>query len=351
MNKTSFRILDTLSRDLNGHISIRKLTDMIKELHGTAYYKNIYDKIQELKKQDILNILKVGKSSVISLNFSNYSLADILSEIELKKKKEFLEKKPEAQLIFLEIEELLKNFNSIKSAMTINPRKNLKLNRLEFIILLANNSKEEIEIPAITSVMEKIQNKYNIKIDSLILTEKRFLKFMNSNDDNPLKEMFWDKIVFFHPQSFWIIIRTGLKNGMKIISERIGTNPAKITEKDLMYNLSRFGYKEMGIKIEKGNDICVEYIITSILLQSGARRIYAIPVILAKNKINYNLLTFLCQKYKKMGQLLGIIKILNKIKKDREIKTVIRILESVGTKKIKFNQDIIEKNLRLYNAT
>jgi len=334
MNKTSFRILDTLSRDLNGHISIRKLTDMIKELHGTAYYKNIYDKIQELKKQDILNILKVGKSSVISLNFSNYSLADILSEIELKKKKEFLEKKPEAQLIFLEIEELLKNFNSIKSAMTINPRKNLKLNRLEFIILLANNSKEETEIPAITSVMEKIQNKYNIKIDSLILTEKRFLKFMNSNDDNPLKEMFWDKIVFFHPQSFWIIIRTGLKNGMKIISERIGTNPAKITEKDLMYNLSRFGYKEMGIKIEKGNDICVEYM-----------------VILAKNKINYNLLTFLCQKYKKMGQLLGIIKILNKIKKDREIKTVIRILESVGTKKIKFNQDIIEKNLRLYNAT
>ena len=351
MDKTSFRILDTLSRDLNSQISIRKLTSMIKDLHGTAYYKNIYDKIQELKRQGILNTFEIGKSSAISLNFSNYSLADILSEIELKKKREFMGKRPETQLIFLEIEELLKNFNSIKSAMTINPKKNLKLNRLEFVILLADNSKEETEIPSITSMMKKIQNKYNIKIDSLILTEKRFLEFMNSDDDNSLKEMFWNKIAFFRPQSFWIMIRMALKNGIKIISEKIETNPAKITEKDLMYNLSRFGYKEMGIKIEKGKDICIEYIITSILLQNDARRTYAIPVILAKNKINYNLLTFLCQKYKKSGQLLGLLKVLNKIKKDRKIKAAIKILESIGTKSIKFDQEIIKKNLRLYNAT
>jgi hypothetical protein len=92
MDKTTFRILDTLSRDLGTPTSINELTKKIKETHGTAYYKNIYDKIQDLKKQDIISLSEIGKSSIITLNFNNYRLTDILAEMELKKKQEFLKK-------------------------------------------------------------------------------------------------------------------------------------------------------------------------------------------------------------------------------------------------------------------
>jgi len=193
-----------------------------------------------------------------------------------------------------------------------------------------------------------LQNIHNIKIDYLILTENEFLELIKSEDSNPLKDMFEDKIAFFSSQNFWITIKTALRN-IRIKTEK-ETNPAKITNQDLIYNLNRFGYKEMGQKMEQGKKICIEYIITSVLLEDDARRIDAIPIFLIKNKINYNLLMFLCKKYEKEEKLLGILKVLNKVKENEETKNAIRILEAVGTTEIKANEKSILEKMRLYNA-
>ena len=349
MDNTTFRILDILSRDLDSPISINRLTKKIKETHGTAYYKNIYDKIQDLKAQNILNITEIGKASVITLNFNDYRLTDILSEIEKKKKQEFLEKNIEMQMIFLEIDkEFRSTFPSIESISIIDSEKNLKLNRIELLFLLAN-FEEEQTIFSIHSIIERLQSKHNINIDCLILTEKEFLGLLGSEDINPLKEMLSDKITFFSPEDFWIWIKTALNKGIRIKTEE-KINPAKISEQNLIYNLNRFGYKEFGLKIEQGNKICIEYIITSILLQDDARRTQSIPILLMKNEINYNLLIFLCKKYKKTGELFGILRILNKIKQNNGIKNAIRILETIKAKEIKINEKTIIEKLRLYDA-
>ena len=349
MDKTTFRILDILSRDLNSPTSIYQLTKKIKEIHKTAHYKNIYDKIQDLKKQDILNLSEIGKASVITLNFNNYRLTDTLAEMELMKKQEFLKTKTEIQTIFIDIDKEFRGaFPSIESISIIDPENNFKLNRMEFLFLLANFDEEQT-IWSIHSIMKRLQSRYNIKIDYLTMPEKEFLNSLESEESNPLKEMIQNKIAFFSPQDFWISIKTALIKRIRIETEK-ETNPAKITNQNLIYNLDRFGYKEMGLKIEEGKKICIEYIITSILLQDDARRIQAIPILLTKNKINYNILIFLCKKYKKAEKLLGLIKTLNRIKKDRETEYAIKILETMKIIEIKANEKSIEQKMRLYDA-
>ena len=349
MDKTTFRILDVLSRDLNSPTSIYQLTNRIKKTHGTAYYKNIYDKIQDLKKQGILNLSEIGKASIITLNFSNYRLTDTLAEMELMKKQEFLKTRMEIQTIFIEIDKEFRGaFPSIESIAIIDPENNFKLNRMEFLFLLANFDEEQT-IWSIHSIMQRLESRHNIKIDYLTMTEKEFLNSLESEESNPLKEMISSKIAFFSPQDFWIWIKTALIKGIRIETKK-ETNPAKIMNQDLIYNLNRFGYKEMGLKIKSGKKICIEYIITSVLLQGGARRIDAIPALLLKNKVNYSLLIFLCKKYKKAGKLLGLLRILKKIRKSKEIENAIRILETMKTREIKANEKSILEKMRLYDA-
>jgi len=367
MDETTFRILDALSRDLGNPISINELTNRIKELHETAYYKNIYDKIQDLKKQNILVISKIGKSSIIKLNFNNYLLTDILAEMELKRKRDFLEKKTELQMLFLEMQTYFnQGFYFIESILLINPENNIKLNRMEFLFILAEQlqwtkngnpeSKEkgemmiQSEIQGIHAIMQMLQSMHNIKTDYLILRESEFLELLKSENSNPLKEMLSNKIALYSPQSFWITIKIALTKGIQIKLEKEEANPMKILEHDSIYNLSRFGYKEIGPKTTQGKDICIEFIITSILLKNDARRIQAIPILLAKNKANYNLLIFLCQKFNKLKELFGLLLILNKMKGSREIENAIKILKDMKLKGARFDEKSIRQKMRLYSA-
>jgi hypothetical protein len=367
MDETTFRILDALSRDLGNPISINELTSRIKGLYGTAYYKNIYDKIHDLRKQNILIISEIGKSSIIKLNFSNYLLTDILAEMELKRKQDFLEKRTELQMLLLEMTTYFsQGFYFIKSISLINPDDNVKLNRAEFLFLLAeplqrtNDGKPEPEekretaihneIQGIYSAMGKLQSIHNTKTDYLILKENEFLELLKSEESNPLKEMLSNKIAFYSPQSFWIEIKSALMKGIQIKMEKEEKNPAKMSEQELINNLSRFGYKELGPKISQGKDICIELIITSILLKNDARRIEAIPTLLAKNKTNHSLLMFLCQKYAQLDKLFGLLRILNKIKRSKEIENTMMILKDMRLKEARFDEKSIKQKMRLYNV-
>jgi hypothetical protein len=361
MDETTFRILNTSSRDLSISTSISELTNNINKSYGTAYYKNIYDKIHDLKKHNIINLTKIGNISVPSINFNNYLTIDLLAEMELRKKQNFLEKNIEIQMLFLEMEAYFKEFYFIKSISIISPEKNIDLNRGEFLFLLkelhptASAGKYGLdeaiqnEIFQIHSIMQILQSIHNIKLDYLILKEKEFIELLKTEETNPLKEMLSDKIVLIAPQTFWEDIKTALLQGIQIkpIKE---TNPVKISEQELIYNLSRFGYKEIGSKIKQGKEICIETTITSLLLQNNARRTEAIPVLLAKNRSNYDLLIFLCRKYNKLEKLLGLIRGLNKIKPNKKIENAIKILETMKIKGEKVDKDTIRQKMRLYNA-
>lgn len=376
MDETTFRILDALSREFGGRFSINGLTARIAELHKTAYYKNVYDKIKELELQKIISLKGLGKSSIVSLRFDSYQLADLLSEIELKRKRAFLEKRTEAQAIIMEIEDFaIQRPMPIASIAIIDAEKNIKLNRMELLFLiqaplmargpidgkgkgepfLAGKSQEEkLEI---YSFLKELGKKHNMKIEGLILAHKDFFELLSSDELNPLQEIFSNKIVFFEPHTFWARLLSELRKGT-LLKTNTGkkTGFQKIENEGMEYNLARLGYTEMGAKIEESQKICIETVIASILSEGSARRTEAIPVILAKaskltaRKPNYGLLLFSCQKIGKLEKLYGLLSALNKIKPTNEISQAIEMLEKTGLKEEKADFKSIKKKMVLYNA-
>lgn len=355
MDNQTFEILDTLTSNIGNSLSINQLTKEIKERYGKAHYPIINKKSHELEKQEIINLESCGKSSIIKLNFNNYLLSDILAEMEIKKKLHFLTERKELLSFFEEMERKFEDTCGIKSICSIEPIRNIKLNRIEFLLLLGKNNGPKEKQQLIQNILKKLidlQKRFNIKIFSFILDEDEFNSLMESDEINPLQDSLIDKTAFFCPQAFWSeFSEIAEKSKIKTPKKRI--RPDKINEKDLIYNLIRFGYKEFGSKMEKGRKYRIEYIITSLLLQNNIRRIEAIPILLSKNDFNPNILLYLGQKTGTNGKLLNLMKLLKEIKPNEKISEMLESLENIGSTLEGLETDrneIIEK-MKLYNAT
>ncbi len=357
MDEATYRILNILGRNLGRPLSINELTCKMEEIYGGTYYANTNEKIHDLAKDGIITLAKSGRSSLTSLNFNNYSITDLLAEMELRRKYEFFSGKQEMQMLMMEIDTHLYNFLLIKSISLINPERNVKLNRVELLIHLRKTEKKsmtEAKI-GIYKILDALQGIHNIRIDHVTLEEKLFLNMLKSDEINPAREMLSNKIVILNPQDLWLEIKKAEKEGIKIIAETSETNPAHLSENDLIFNLARFGYTEFGPKIKQGNLICMEYIIIAIMFQNDARRMDAISVILAKNseKTNYDLLLFLVLKYGFGGKMLGILKALKNLVA-HGMKTVnepILLLEAMNVEEVKANEKSIKEKLSLYHVT
>lgn len=358
-------ILDTLARGQSNPISINELTKEIESRYGRGYYHSIYNKIQFLEREKMIRLEKIGRATIPKLNLYNYLLLDLLTLLEMKKKQNFLRKNPELQLLLTSIDDYCTNLHYIKSISMINSERNKKLNRLELLILLKDgadidgghyhddNEHIKTEILEINRLMQTLQNKYNIKIDSLILNTIEFETLSGSHEINPLREMLSEAITFFSPENYWMEIRKMQSRGIWIKTLDKEIIPAQITERELIYNLAKFGYKEFGYAIQPSMDICIEYIITAILQNNNIRMTEAIPVILAKNdrEINYRMLIFLCRKYNLSGELLDLLRKLNELKGTEKTGEAISILESIKTEaKETIDKESIMEKMKLYDA-
>lgn len=365
MDETTFRIIDALSRDFGRPTSINGLVGRIREMRRGAYYKNIYDKIQKLQKEGLIRAARIGRNSEITLNFGSYVTKDMLAEMELRKKHQAMKENKNLQNILPEIEETLRQLGTISSASIISPGKTLPLNRLELLVIFRETPGTEgmvqKEMLHIYGEIRKLQDKRNAKIDILALRESEFSCLLKVDEWNPLGEMIPEQIAFLYSQNFWTIMGESIRIGVRAEKPK-EINLARISEQDLNYNMERFGYKETGTETLEGINrwkasrdafsqrICLECTITSMLLGRNARRVEAVPILLAKNRPNYNLLIFLCLKYNTAGKLLGLLKVMNRIKKSEEVEYAIKALEVLKIPEERANEDSIRKKMRLYHA-
>lgn len=350
MDTPTCRILDTISSNLGDSLSINQLTEKIKKRYGTAYYANIYEKLQDLKKEGLLNLDSIGRSSIIRLNLQNDLLTDFFAEIEIAKKIDFLKDKADMANLLAEMEDHLDDISSIKSISYINPERNIKLNRIELLFLLGKTSHYHDETISIYEEIKKLQEKHNIRIDSLILDEKDFTDLIKSSEINSLREALAEKTTFHCPQAFWSEIRR-ISRETEIKTIKTETIPANISDLDLTYNLNRFGYKEFGSILQQGIPFCIEHLTTALLLKGNARQLEAIPIILSKNSFKSNLLAFLSQKYGTAGRLLGLLKILQHLRPTNEVEATIELLKTFKIEEVPANEETILQKMRLYNAT
>lgn len=344
--------MDTLSREVGTPLSIYQLTSRIRESHGAAYYANIYQKLHALAKEGIITLRKVGKSSIASLNFANYLLIDLLTEMELRKKREFMAKTKAMRIFLVDLQERCRKFELADSISLIDPERNARLNRAELLVLLRESGGGSAlgELRSSHATMRELESAHNIRLDFLPLTASDLIHYLGSEEINPVREMLSNEISFCFPQVFWSQVAEAVRKLGTITFEEHETNPAKIPEKDIVYNLARFGYREIGTEISEGKKICIEYIVVALLMQNDARRTDAIPIMLAKNKLNYRLLVFLAHKYGMSDRLLGLLKVLDSIMPTKETGEAIELMEAMGAKETKADKKTIEEKMRLYHA-
>ncbi len=356
MDEATYRILDILSRRLGIPMSINEITKNIDGIYGKTHYSNTHEKIKELDGEKVLTLTKAGRSSLVALNFDNYTITDILAEMELRRKHDFLKGRQKMQMLMLDTGMRLRNVPLISYVLLMYPEKNRKLNKIEMLIQLkASNDEKAVERTKIQihAIAETLQQNHNTRVDHLTLENGAFLDLLKSGQCNTVREMLHDKIAVMHPQDFWLEVRDMNSNRVGISAIPQETSPAKIPEKDIVFNLARFGYTEFGSIVVQGRLFCMEHVISSIMFHGDARRIDAISVIIAKNpEIHYDLLLFLARKYGFGGKMLGILYALRDLipHGKKTIDGPVRLLESMGVEGIKADATSMQEKLRLYGV-
>lgn len=351
MDDTTFRILDALSRNLGRPTSIRQLTREIKDLHGTAYYANIYRAIQGLAGDGLLRLTPAGRSSLVSLDFRSYLTPDVLTEVEFVRKRRFLGERKEWQMLLADLEERLRSLPGTGPACLLDPGRNAKLNRAELLILLEPPGRGSGVSPGtVHAALADLGKRRGVRLDALVLGEDRLIERLRSSERNPVQEMLANEIAFHAPEDLWAAIRDAVVHGLALRFLRPATNPAKIPERDLVTNLARFGYREMGTRAESGEELCLEFVLTALLMQGDARRIGAIPALLAKNPVDYPLLVFLARRHSVDGALLGLLRALDEVRPDRTVQDAVESLERMGVKGARTRQASIGERRGLYDA-
>ena len=346
MDDTEFRILDTLSRDPGRDVSISGLTREIRRLHGTAHYANTYRVLDRLRTEGIVGITKTGNSSLVSLDMGSRRTIDSLSEMELRKRRSLLSRREELQRLF----DALSDGPAIGPTCLIDAERNATLNRAELLLLLPNWAAGGDTDETLRETLRTVEGKLTMRIDALGLHDEGFRSLLAARDRNPLKEMLSRQTTLLAPDLFWNQIRNAWAHGIRIQFDRQETNPAKISGRDLVHNLRRFGYAEFGSEASGGQDFAIESLVTALLLKGDARRIQAIPAILAKNRANYALLLFLSKKYGVQGELFGLLKVLANHREDPDLRIALRGLANAGVREVPANEASIVKTMRTYHA-
>jgi hypothetical protein len=351
MEKLEFRIINTLSRRFNTPVTISELTREIRLLHGAAHYANVYRRVQQLESDGVITTERIGNASLISLNRDSYQMVDWLAEAEIIRERELLRDNPRWQMLIDQLSTHLGGLHTMGTPCLIDAERNLKRNRLELLFRLEGRADGfGRRAKAVRNVLRQLQASSAVRIDALILSDSQFRRFVSSPEKNPVKEMLSSKLAFLMPDIFWLHLRNMVAHGINIGFDKEQTHPAKIPERDLVYNMARFGYKEFGTRVQEGKDICLEYILTRLLLRGDARRREAVPVLLAKSRPDYGLLIFLSQKYGVADRLHGLLKALSDVESDEELERALGLLEDMKVGEIKVAPERIERLLRLYDV-
>jgi hypothetical protein len=300
MEDMTYHILSALSRNLGIPMSIQDLTRSIRRLFGKGYYANAYRGVQSLRGQGLLNVARLGRTSVVSLNLGNYRLIDYLAEMELRRKRELFARHPRAGAVLPSLEACLRGL-PIEFALLVAAEKNLSLNRVELLVCVAPGGARRTAY-AVADLSQGL----SIRIDALVLSSGEIVEYLSMAEHNPIQEMVAEAIALSHPQSFWALLEEAVAAGRNVRVAK-SVSLAKMGRTDLTYNLGRLGFPLLG-GASQGEPASIESTITAALMTADSRIRSGASVVLSKNRVNPRLLSFLALKYgvdQDLLQLLG----------------------------------------------
>ncbi|MEK6891099.1 MAG: nucleotidyltransferase domain-containing protein [Nanoarchaeota archaeon] len=166
-------------------------------------YPNIYNSIKELLKNNILNIEKIGKSSLINIKINPESVS-LLSFLDIN---EALSKKVPNIDKILEIKEINDDIVIIIGSYSKNTQ----------------TSKSDIDLVIITKddafkkqkLMENLTSLLIPKFHVIVLSNKDFIDMLLDKKPNFGREIFKSRLIFKNAELYYNLIKEGVENGFR----------------------------------------------------------------------------------------------------------------------------------------
>lgn len=312
MNRTHFRILDTLSRCLGAQPSVSQLTDLVQQRHGTAHYKNVHQAVEELDQAGYLETARDGRGTAVSLNLERTETVDVLAEVELQAKRRSIEDGVRLPRFQDPLVQALQDEPRVQCAFLVDAEANLALNRLQLVAIAspepsggsegADADLGQARLLDLQQQLQALAHRINTRVDALVLSDTELVDALSRPAIDPLQWLASRRTALVDPQRFWWLIANAHEEGRSPrmhptfeSSDQTLDLRNLLTESDLARNLARFGYEEMGTSGDEGRPICLELALVGALASDRPRRRYAAAVLLAKNSWNPRLLAFLAR--------------------------------------------------------
>jgi predicted nucleotidyltransferase len=193
ITKKQLEILNVFKNNLFKEFSFSDLKRKSNEKSSSKLQKAINDFFSD----GLINIKKIGRSKVISLNFENNKLFDYFSILQFEKSKMPFE-------VFYEIQkEILKEteFFCLVVFGSYASGKAGKKSDLDICIIVEESLKKKI-IPR----MRSIERKCVKKIHSEVFSREEFLEMLRQDEENVGKEIARNHFVFYGLINFYKLI-------------------------------------------------------------------------------------------------------------------------------------------------
>ncbi len=349
---TEFQILDTLARQTGGSPSIRSFTEKVDHYHGKAHYANVHKALQGLAEEGIVTFRASGRSKIPGLRFQNPGFLDAMATLELWRKRTLLKERPNASEPLKRLESSLAEKGSVLSVCLTEPDRNLRLRRLEPLILIQDTNSQPVpsQEADLAEEMAELQSATSLRIDPWIVPAQRFENYLRARQANPAPRILHTETCLWHPQAFWRTVATALPHG-EGLAPQTRSRLASMEESALAWNLTRWGYEERGRELDDhGPRLCPEATVIAALAANVPRWTGAAGVVLAKANIDPTLLVYLAKSEDQAARLAALAEILQRHQPRPILEHTLTLLDALKIGAEPIEQGMVMETVELYGG-
>ena len=201
---TLLKIIRLMRKDLDKGLTILEISKLLK-----IGYRPAYNHINEMEKEQIIIIKKVGSSKQCKLNLENQKTKHLLESLDIIKKEELYKKYPKIKIIENLASKLTDRFISqIHSVVLFGSYAKETATKHSDIDLLfiVNDLRDKALRESIERECASYEYSHNIKINPLITNVKELKKMLNAKELNIGKEAREYGISLYGYEFFWRVI-------------------------------------------------------------------------------------------------------------------------------------------------
>ncbi len=201
LKKNQVEILNLFRKNIFLKCSILEIKKKTKK----SSYQRVYESVKELEKEKILNVEKIGNTSLVSLALNNNSIPKLsfLDEESLENKK-----LPNYEKI-ISLKELSRYL--VIATGSYVKREEKKNSDLDIVAVISDNE----DVLEVQKLLDNLFYLFHPKIHLYVFKNKDFIEMLVSKEENYGKEIFRNNLILKNAHIYYEILKESIENGFK----------------------------------------------------------------------------------------------------------------------------------------